>query len=111
MLFRSEHVRAAVTVALDGSLESMVSEITHRVLAALRLGNVDARTGESRLAEAGVAGPGLAPARSEPPKPAVPQAPAAQIEPVRRVSPLRFRTGSILGLDISRPEPPSQDPE
>jgi hypothetical protein len=42
------------------------------------------------------------------PPPAVPR-----IEAVRRVTPLRLRTGSILGLDISRfdPSPPPGGPE
>jgi hypothetical protein len=36
-----------------------------------------------------------------------------RIAAVRRVTPLRLRTGSILGLDISRfdPSPPSGGPE
>jgi len=29
---------------------------------------------------------------------------------VRRVTPLRVRTGSILGLDIDNPEPEDSDP-
>jgi hypothetical protein len=33
------------------------------------------------------------------------------VEPVRRVTPLRIRSGSILGLDIGRPEPPAPDQE
>ena len=112
----SEHVRAAVTVALDASLETMVDEITRRVLAAMRSGNAEVRPLESRvpqprLAESGPPEPVLAPPQAEPPKPAAPLPAAAQVEPVRRVTPLRIRSGSILGLDISRPEPPAQDPE
>jgi hypothetical protein len=36
-----------------------------------------------------------------------------RIDAVRRVTPLRLRTGSILGLDLSRPEPetPADNPE
>ena len=34
----SEQVRAAVTVALDAAMETMVDEITSRVLAALQIG-------------------------------------------------------------------------
>ena len=152
----SEHVRAAVTVALDASLEKMIDEITRRVLAAMRSGNAEPRLSESRLpesrqpesrfaeprfaeprfaeprfaeprlpeqrlaepriqqpriAESSVSEPVLAPPQSEPPKPVAPLPAATKVEPVRRVTPLRIRSGSILGLDISRPEPPPQDPE
>jgi CheY-like chemotaxis protein len=115
-----EYVRAAVTVALDASLDKMVNEITLRVLAALKAGNVDSRTAELRAPEL----------RSDPlesnvpefprrdpvvmqAKPAEPPAAAAPAPepPARRVTPLRLRSGSILGLDISRPEPATQDPE
>ena len=47
----SEHVRAAVTVALDASLETMVDEITRRVLAAMRSGNADPRMFDQRMPE------------------------------------------------------------
>ena len=127
----SEHVRAAVTVALDASLETMVDEITRRVLAAMRSGNADPKMFEQRLpehrpfdqrtsepriplpkiAEPAMPEPVLAPPQSEPPKLAQPGPPVTQAEPVRRVTPLRTRSSSILGLDISRPEPPAQDPE
>jgi len=106
----AEHVRAAVTVALDASLDTMVGEIARRVLAALRMGNIEAKTGESRVPESSAA-PAAAPATPASPKPAVPAAPAISFEPIRRVTPLRIRSGSILGLDISRPEPPAPDPE
>jgi len=122
----SEHVRAAVTVALDASLETMVDEITRRVLAAMRSGNaepkffeqkfVDQRGAEARIslpkiAEPAHSQPVLVPMQSEPPKLAAPPPLTNQAEPVRRVTPLRIRSGSILGLDVSRPEPPAQDPE
>ena len=106
-----EHVRAAVTVALDASLDKMVNEITLRVLAALRAGNAEPRQLESRVPESSAAQPALAPPQTESLKPAIAPPPATPIEPVRRVTPLRIRSGSILGLDISRPEPASQDPE
>lgn len=106
-----EHVRAAVTVALDASLDKIVDEITHRVLAALRAGNADSRTMEARVPEPAHSEPPMAPPQNEPLKPAVASPPAPAIEPVRRVTPLRIRSGSILGLDISRPEPAPQDPE
>ena len=52
-----------------------------------------------------------APPQSETPQPAAPLPPARHVEPVRRVTPLRIRSGSILGLDIGRPEPPAPDQE
>lgn len=117
----SEHVRAAVTVALDASLEKMVDEITRRVLAAMRSGNAEPKLFEPksaephvappRLAEPGPSGPILAPPHSEVPALASPSAPSAQTEPVRRVTPLRIRSGSILGLDAGRSQTPPQDPE
>jgi CheY-like chemotaxis protein len=156
----SEHVRAAVTVALDASLETMIDEITRRVLAAMRAGNteprgadqklpdqklpelklpdlklpdlklpdlklpekiVEQKTVEQKTAEPRIPLPKIAePAPSEPmlalprpetPKPVVPASPATQAEPVRRVTPLRIRSGSILGLDITKPESPAPDPE
>jgi CheY-like chemotaxis protein len=117
----AEHVRAAVTVALDASLEKMIEEITRRVLAAMRAGNTEPRPSEQRLAElriqqpriaeSTVPEPLLAPPQSEPPKVIAPAAPATQMEPVRRVTPLRIRSGSILGLDASRPETLPQDTE
>jgi hypothetical protein len=122
----SEHVRAAVTVALDASLETMVDEITRRVLAAMRSGNAEPRpfepkAGESRTPELRLplpkisapapSEPLLAPPQSEPPKLATPSAPTTQAEPVRRVTPMRIRSGSILGLDIGKSEPPAEDPE
>ena len=93
-------VRAAVTVALDACMESMVEQITQRVLA-----NLHSRSGEPRHFQ-----PEMAPLRPEPPKPAAPPPPANPIEPVRRVTPLRIRSGSILGLDLSRPDPPPEIP-
>jgi CheY-like chemotaxis protein len=91
-----EQVRAAVTVALDGAMEAMVGEITRRVLAALSSGKNEPRPPEA--AANALASPAVQPAAP----PAASH--ATQIEPVRRVSPLRLRTGSVLGLDISRPE-------
>jgi len=111
----SEHVRAAVTVALDAAFETLVDEVSRRVLAAMRSGNAEPRFSESRIAEPRVPQPRIA--EPAPPQPvlALPQAevlkPDSPAEPVRRVTPLRMRSGSILGLDISRPETPEQDPE
>ncbi len=99
----SEYVRAAVTVALDASMESMVDEITRRVLAALRSKNAEPRPVQHATA----------PLQPEGPKPAEPApvpAPVVHAEPVRRVTALRVRSSSILGLDLSRPELPPEPP-
>jgi CheY-like chemotaxis protein len=93
-------IRAAVTVALDASMESMVEQITRRVLA-----NLHSRSAEPRNFQ-----PDMAPLQPETPKPAAPPPPVNPIEPVRRVTPLRIRSGSILGLDLSRPDPPPEIP-
>jgi len=98
----SEQVRAAVTVALDAAMGTMIDEIARRVLAALSIKKPDK--------EASDAPPPLplpAVLKPEEPSPAVPPAGAPRSEPVRRVSPVRIRSSSILGLNLSRPEPPS----
>jgi CheY-like chemotaxis protein len=105
-----EQVRAAVTVALDASMAVMVDEIAKRVVAALA-------TRKPEPAQAPATAPALAtthvptqlPNASPPALPAQPVPMATRMEPVRRVSPLRLRSGSILGLDISRPEPESSE--
>jgi hypothetical protein len=129
----SEQVRAAVTVALDAAMGTMVEEITRRVLHTLNKKKPDARTlasmtGQQPAPALHIPSPAPVPAMSPavaPPPPAAAAAPAVQprpavpppamprIEAVRRVSPLRLRSGSILGLDISRPEPeaPADNPE
>jgi len=121
----SEQVRAAVIVALDAALETMVDEITRRVLAAMRSANTEPRQFEQKsfeqkiaeprlrlpqVAEPAAPEPLLAPHRVDTPKLATP-APPPEAETVRRVNPLRIRSGSILGLDYGRPEPPAPDPE
>jgi CheY-like chemotaxis protein len=80
----SEQVRAAVTLALDGSMDSMVEEITRRVLTALQTKPPVA----------------AAPSEPEPTKPlaAEPLSNTPIMETVRRVNTLRVRS-SILGLD------------
>ena len=79
----SEQVRAAVTLALDGAMDSMVDEIARRVLAALQ-----------------TKPPAQPIPEPAPPKPLAEPQPAAPImETVRRVSTLRGRPSSILGLD------------
>ncbi len=82
----AEQVKAAVTVALDAAMESMVEEIAQRVVAALQ-------TKPAAPQAAPRAGQGPAP--KEPP-PAAP----VMAAPVRRVNSLRMRTSSILGLDV-----------
>jgi CheY-like chemotaxis protein len=104
-----EQVRAAVTVALDASMAAMVDEIARRVLLSLAT-----RKPEPAFAAGNPSAPALAttPAPIEEPQaapPAAPPVPATRVEPVRRVTPLRLRSTSILGLDISRPEPESSD--
>jgi hypothetical protein len=105
-----EQVRAAVTVALDASMAVMADEIAKRVLAALA-------TRKSETAPEPASAPALAtahaptqlPNAAPPALPAAPVPMATRMEPVRRVSPIRLRSGSILGLDISRPEPESSE--
>ena len=95
-----EQVRAAVTVALDASMANMIDEITRRVLSGLASRKPDA----ALPAAAPLPAPAVAPKLPDPAPP--PQRPLPQVEPVRRVSPLRVRSSSILGLDVG-----PQDPE
>jgi CheY-like chemotaxis protein len=106
-----EQVRAAVTVALDASMALMVEEISKHVLAALATRKPEAAATLATVAQTAPAPvPPIAPLAPDPPKPPAPERPSARIEPVRRVNPLRLRSGSILGLDISRPDAePSDD--
>jgi CheY-like chemotaxis protein len=112
-----EQVRAAVTVALDASMASMVDEITRQVLLAIATRKPEAVPAAAASTQAPAAGfapaPPIAPMAftpPEPPKPPDQERAATRVEPVRRVNPLRLRSDSILGLDISRPEPgPSGD--
>jgi CheY-like chemotaxis protein len=93
-----EQVKAAVTVALDASMESMVEEIARRVVAALEKSKPATVPAAAEAATAAPAAPagfaGLGPAPQEPKEGRVVQA-----EPVRKVSALRARSTSILGLD------------
>jgi CheY-like chemotaxis protein len=95
----AEQVRAAVTVALDASMESMVDEIARRVLAALGTGK-PAPDSSVALAAPRSSPPALP--EPSPPEPA--PEPPVRAEPVRRVTPLRTRTSSVLGLDVGRAE-------
>ncbi len=89
----SEQVRAAVTVALDAAMDTIVDEIAGRVLAALQA----RKSGQPAIRTAEPA--------PLPPKPAAPPVAVPRPEPVRRPSPLRPRPGSILGLEAPLPEP------
>ena len=80
-------VRAAVTVALDGAMESMVREISERVLEALQTREPAAPP------EPEAPGP-------PPPVPAAPPAAARQPEARPRYTPFRQRSGSVLGLSL-----------
>ncbi|HXB66687.1 MAG TPA: response regulator [Candidatus Acidoferrales bacterium] len=121
----AEQVRAAVTVALDASMAKMVDEIASRVLAALNSGTVKSGKPEPHAGEphatavrregAPAASPVVKLAPPEPLRPVAwqpgpPQPGAQRIEPVRRVTPLRLRSGSVLGLEIDRPAPEPLEP-
>ena len=114
-----EQVRAAVTVALDASMAVMVDEIAKRVMVSLATRKPAAAPDSAPAAvhppaPATISAPIEAP-QAAPPAPPAPMAPPDPIEPriqtVRRVTALRHRTGSILGLDISPPESESSDAE
>ncbi|HUP03351.1 MAG TPA: response regulator [Bryobacteraceae bacterium] len=99
----AEQVRAAVTVALDASMESIVAEIANRVMAALQIkpaAEAEAALGQPRGAETPVL----------PPPAVVPLVEPGELPPVenaRRVTPLRRHSTSILGLEgSSGPEIP-----
>jgi DNA-binding response OmpR family regulator len=89
----AEQVRAAVTVALDASMVRMVDEITRHVLVAL----------ETQAANRPAAAPADAPADQNPADVDVAaeadREPSPWPEQVRRVTAVRRRSGSILGLD------------
>jgi len=115
----AEQVRAAVTIALDAAMEKMVDEITQRVLKTLQ-SRKSAKPPVSIAPEISTAPqtvPVPLPAPAPPPAakpsgdPSRPTEPGGtpRFETVRRVSPLRSRPGSILGLDFGsvEPEPPS----
>jgi CheY-like chemotaxis protein len=87
-----EQIRAAITVALDASMENMVEEITRRVVASLS------------TKKSGDAAPVTAPPMPHAPRPVAPLPATPRADSVRRVNPLRLRSSSILGLEIQRPE-------
>jgi CheY-like chemotaxis protein len=124
----AEQVRAAVTVALDASMARMVDEIAGRVLAALNSKKPEPQAAEPHAAEPRAAAfrregapaspPAVKLAPPEPLRPAArqpapPQPAAERIEHVRRVTAVRLRSSSILGLETDRPEtePPEPAPE
>jgi CheY-like chemotaxis protein len=86
----AEQVRAAVTLALDGAMETMVEEITRRVLASLQTKPAPASAPPAAVLE---------PEPAKPPA-AVPSSNTPIMETVRRVTTLRGR--SLLGLDVPR---------
>jgi CheY-like chemotaxis protein len=92
----AEQVRAAVTVALDAAMDKMVDELTRRVLVAMQTGKAEAE----KLAAA--APPPPAPPAELAPSP-LPGSATHRSETVRRVTTLRGRTGSILGLNLPGP--------
>jgi CheY-like chemotaxis protein len=110
-----EQVRAAVTVALDASMETIVNELARRVVSALQssqsAGSLPAERPLAPKAPEPVAQlAAAAPAEPKPSKPA-PSTKTAEPGPqARRVNPLRIRT-SILGLEAggSEPEGPSSE--
>jgi len=104
----AEQVRAAVTVALDASMERMVEEIARHVLVALES---QANRPAAPHADAPAADEDLMDAESPQAAPALAETAESEQspwpEPVHRVKPLRRRPGSILGLDYpSGPEEP-----
>jgi len=121
----AEQVRAAVTVALDAAMEKMVDEISTRVLETFKTRKPASEAAVAAMAAAAPILPELP--RPIAPAPAVAAGPlaapvatpvtvpaAVPVQTVRRVHPARFRTGSILGLDIgpaAEPETSPAEPE
>lgn len=120
----AEQVRAAVTIALDASMANMVDEIAGRVLSALQSRKPELPAVEPAPAveplpvavvqrAAAEALPPVAPLPPDPLPPA-PQAvlpqPAQRIQTVRKITPVRLRSNSVLGLEIGHPEPEPLEP-
>jgi CheY-like chemotaxis protein len=112
----AEQVRAAVTIALDAAMGDMVDEITRRVLSALTAKRPAAEPQQAQAAAAVSDDSSIqaAPADSSTPRPAPARTSLlAYTETVRRVTPVRVRPGSILGLDpppaeVQESESPSE---
>ncbi len=99
----AEQIRAAVTVALDAAMEAMTVEISNRVVAALQKKPAaqTAAAGAGAAQEAGAPQPAGAGEASRPEDAGEPEETGElpHIENVRRVTALRHRSTSILGLD------------
>jgi CheY-like chemotaxis protein len=101
----SEQVRAAVAIALDAGMENIVEEITRRVVAALT-----AKQPEPAGFESSVPPPVAYAVKPEDPLPAPPPPAAPRVETIRRITPVRVRPGSILGLSLTDPRPSAPEP-
>ncbi len=101
----SEQVRAAVAIALDAGMDNIVEEITRRVVAALT-----AKQPEPAGLESSVPPPVTIAAQTEDPVPAPPPPAALRVETIRRITPVRVRPGSILGLSLTDPRPAVPEP-
>jgi DNA-binding response OmpR family regulator len=107
-LVDSEQVRAAVTVALDAAMGSMVEEISQRVVTALATKRPEPRVMETPPSPASALIKPEVPAAPVPPAPLAAPAPEGLPHPetVRRVTPVRVRSSSLLGLDLTSLDPP-----
>jgi DNA-binding response OmpR family regulator len=97
----SEQVRAAVAIALDAAMESMVEEISRRVVAVLAPKSSPTPSAESVLLP-----PLIAPPKPQEPQPAPPPPAVPHVETVRKVNPVRVRSASLLNLDLNSVDPP-----
>ena len=104
-LVDSEQVRAAVTVALDAAMDNMVEEISQRVVTALATKRPEPRVMESAPAPSSASIKPEVPAPPTPPPAPAPEA-LPHTETVRRVTPVRVRSSSLLGLDLTSLDPP-----
>jgi CheY-like chemotaxis protein len=112
----AEQVRAAVTVALDASMARMVEEITKHMLVALETQETNRPAAPEGGAPPAVADPMVAeavPAEAETAEAeTTDDEPSPWPEPGRRVTLLRRRPGSILGLDdLPEEEEEEEEPE
>jgi CheY-like chemotaxis protein len=101
----SEQVRAAVAIALDAGMDNIVEEITRRVVAALT-----AKQPEPAGLESTVPPPVTTAVKPEDPTPAAPPPGAPRVETIRRITPVRVRPGSILGLSLTDSRPSAPEP-
>jgi CheY-like chemotaxis protein len=112
----AEQVQAAVTIALDAAMGSMVEEITRRVLETLTAKPAQAHVASAQASDASVE---ISPRVDAEPQPEATAPPSALSMPapdtIRRVKPMRIRSGSILGLDLTpvelenKPAPPKSN--